>query len=253
MQTLRALLFVGTLVASACAFGSGLQVAPTSIELPPGQAADGLWLSNTGDGLLHAQVRVFHWTQEGGEEKLSPSRAIAISPPMLQLDAGVRQLVRVIRAGAPPSGNEDAYRVIVDELPVDESHPNADASASRQGGLQYVLRYSIPIFIEPLGSTATAKVAPKLSGKLLHDGPQAVLEVVNSGTGHAQLGNLILIDAQGKRTEVSQGLLGYVLPGQTMRWPLKVPAQSLTAGSSLLSRINSESAEQTLVVLAPAS
>ena len=54
-------------LASAFWFGggaaaSGLQVSPVSLTLPPTQAADGLWLSNTGDNVVNAQVRVFRWT-----------------------------------------------------------------------------------------------------------------------------------------------------------------------------------------------
>ena len=242
--------FSGALLASSAASASGLQVAPTSLELAANKNADGLWLSNTGDGTLHAQVRVFHWTQEGGEEKLAPSRGLTISPPILQIDAGARQLVRVIRSSAPPSVDEDAYRVLIDELPVDESQNTAgDASkpAGPQSGLQYVLRYSVPIFVQPSGS-----VAPKLSGKVVREGDQTFIEVTNQGTGHAQLGNMVLIDAQDKREELSAGLVGYVLPGQTKRWPLKVSAQALASGVRLQSRINSEPVEQTLVLLAPA-
>ncbi len=252
VRLFSATLVIGTLLASSVASASGLQVAPTSLDLAPKKNADGLWLSNTGDGTLHAQVRVFHWTQEGGEEKLAPSRGLAISPPMLQIDAGARQLVRVIRSAAPPSVNEDAYRVLIDELPVDESQTSQGDAKSTvpEGGLQYVLRYSVPIFVQPAGNGGS--VAPKLNGKVVREGDQTFIEVTNQGTGHAQLGNLVLVDAQGKREEVSAGLVGYVLPGQTMRWPLKVSTQALASAASLQSRINSEPVEQTLVLLAPA-
>lgn len=246
MRALRPLTLSVVLLASLDAYASGLQVAPTSLELSATQNADGLWLSNTGDAALHAQVRVYHWTQEGGEDKLTPSRALAISPPMLALGAEAKQLVRVIRAGAPPAANEDAYRVLIDELPVDD--PSAAAAGTRTGGLQYVLRYSVPIFIEPAGAAG----GPKLDGKVLHEGEQNFLQLTNQGNRHAQLGNLVLIDAKGQREELSPGLVGYVLPGQTMRWPLKLSADRIAAGGTLQSRINSEPVEQTLVVLAPA-
>jgi fimbrial chaperone protein len=55
-------------MASSFAHASGLQVSPVSLSLQPTQNADGLWLSNSGDALVRAQVRVYHWTQEGGEE-----------------------------------------------------------------------------------------------------------------------------------------------------------------------------------------
>ena len=108
-------------LAGGVAAAAGLQVSPVSLTLAANQTAEGLWLSNTENTPVNAQVRVFRWTQEGGEDKLTPTRALVISPPMLQLAAGDRQLVRVIRLGAPPSGPgavQEAYRMIIDELPV---------------------------------------------------------------------------------------------------------------------------------------
>lgn len=119
---MRSILLSTLLLMGGAAFASGLQVSPVTLTLSPTQAADGLWLSNTGDNVVNAQVRVFRWTQEGGEDKLTPSRGLLVSPPMLQLPAEGRQLIRAIRAGAPPSGPgavQEAYRVIIDELPVD--------------------------------------------------------------------------------------------------------------------------------------
>jgi fimbrial chaperone protein len=104
--------------------------------------------------------------------------------------------------------------------------------------------------VQPTGNGGS--VTPQLSGKIVHEGDQTFIEVTNQGTGHAQLGNLVLVGTQGKREEVSAGLVGYVLPGQTKRWPLKVSAQALASATSLQSRINSEPVEQTLVLLAPA-
>ncbi len=40
----------------------------------------------------------------------------------------------------------------------------------------------------------------------------------------AQLADVAFVDGNGKRSEIAAGLLGYVLPGATMHWPLKLPA-----------------------------
>src|SRR5579883_159278 len=112
----QSILFAGLSLLSGMAAASGLQVSPVSLTLQPTQNADGLWLSNEAENVIRAQVRVYRWTQEGSEEKLTPSRGLVISPPMLQLAAADKQLVRVIRVGAPPSGagaTEEAYRVSI--------------------------------------------------------------------------------------------------------------------------------------------
>lgn len=227
---------VGLCLASGCVTASGLQVAPVSLSLLPSQNADGLWLSNTGSNVVHAQIRVYHWTQENGQDVLTPSRGLVISPPMLQLAVGERQLIRVIRVGAPPNGAhavEDAYRIAIDELPVENKGTK---------GLQFVLHYSVPVFVEPVGATA----APQLQWTTLTEGAQASLEVANQGTGHAQLAALNYIDAAGTRTELAAGLLGYVLPGMSVRWPLKTPATSLRGGGTFEALVNGAKATQTV-------
>src|SRR5688500_4736362 len=103
-----------SLALCATANGASLQVSPTSVTLQAPQNADGLTLTNTGTAPLHAQVRVFRWTQQDNEEKLEPTRDLAISPPMLQLAPGAQQLVRIIRLGSPPMDAETSYRLIVD-------------------------------------------------------------------------------------------------------------------------------------------
>src|SRR5437016_9941579 len=103
LMSVRHALLAGLWLACGLATASGLQVAPVSLTLQPTQNAEGLWLSNADDNVVHAQVRVYHWTQEGAEDKLTPSRGLLVSPPMLQLAASERQLIRAIRVGAPPS------------------------------------------------------------------------------------------------------------------------------------------------------
>ena len=216
------------------ALGATLQVSPISLSLQPAQNADGLWLSNTGDEVVHAQVRVYHWSQENGEEQLALSRGLVISPPMLNLAAADKQLIRVVRVGAPPSGAnavEDSFRVVIDELPIE---------GKEKKGLQFVLHYSIPVFVEPVGTTVT----PHLAWNLRKDGDHAVLEIANSGTGHAQVADVEFVDAAGKRTEVAHGLLGYALPGATVHWMLKVPAATFVAGGAFEASINGAKATQ---------
>lgn len=231
-----------SLALAGAAGATGLQVAPTTLSLGPAQNADGLWLTNTSTEGLHAQARVYEWTQRGGEEHLEPSRALAISPPMLQLAAGARQLVRVIRVGAAPARAEAAYRIIVDELPVDEPAAGA-APASPAAGtqLKFVLRYSIPVFV-----TAEGQGAPDLHGTLVERDGETALEVRNDGGTHAQLGNLAYV-SHGQRSELVQGLLGYVLPGSTMRWAVQLPAGA--HDGQLQSRINGDAVERVLATI----
>lgn len=243
LHAVRAALAVAAVcgvLAMAPAVAAGLQVTPTSLTLQAKQSADGLWLSNTGSKPLQAQVRVYRWTQENDEERFEATRALAISPPMLELAPGGRQLVRVIRLGAPPAA-EESYRLIVDELPPGDQ--------DRPAGLQFVLRYSVPVFLAPAGDAA---LAPELRAQLSFEGEQARLSVHNRGGLHAQLADLVFVDAHGGRHAIASGLLGYALAGQRMRWPLAASAELLRGPGTFKARINGESTERTLALDSPA-
>jgi len=241
VPTLRQTWLVVLLAALGCAVGpvwaSGLQVSPVSLTLQASQNAQGLWLSNTGDGVVHAQVRVYHWTQTGGAQQLTPSRGLVISPPMLEIKPGQKQLIRVIRIGVPPNGAgavEDAYRLAIDELPID---------VQGKKGLQFVLHYSVPVFVEPVGA---AKTGPQLQWSLQPEGDHVVLQVANHGTGHAQIAQLGFMNSAGGRIEINGGLFGYVLPGATVRWTLKQPASDFAKGGTMEARINGAQATQAI-------
>ena len=240
MRRLLSCAFAGAaLLASASAWASGLQVSPVSISVPATQNAEGVWLSNTGDNPVRAQVRVFRWTQENDADQLAPTKDLLASPPMIELAVGERQLIRAIRLGAPPTdGAEQTYRLIIDELPSEDP---------KRKGLQYVLRYSVPVFVQPAGAPASE---PQLQWALQREGGKTLLEVANSGGTHAQLADVTYIDPAGQRTTVAPGLLGYALPGARMRWALKVPAAGLAAGGRWEAMINGKT-EQSVPLAEP--
>ena len=168
-------------LAPAKAGASGLQVAPVTVTLAATKSADTLTLSNDGDSVVHAQVRAYRWTQDAGSEHLDATGELVVSPPMITLNPGEKQVIRVIRIGAPPTASEPekAFRVKIDELPID---------LKGQKGLHYVLSYSLPIFIEPEG----VKPSPaRLAWKLIRDGDQVAIVAANLGGVHAQIADVI--------------------------------------------------------------
>jgi fimbrial chaperone protein len=154
----------------------------------------------------------------GGGEQLVPSRGLVISPPLLQIAAGSKQLVRVIRIAPPPIGPgavEDSYRLSIDELPV--------SLVGNANGLHFVLHYSLPIFVEPAdGQTVT----PRLKWNLDRNGSRELLQITNVGSGHAQIAAVSLV-IDGYRHDITNGLLGYVLPGATVQFATGQTAASL--------------------------
>ena len=244
-----ALLALATLAFGHDSRAASLQVAPTTITLPPEQAAEGLTLSNTGAQPLHAQLRVFRWTQRDGVDRLDATTELVLSPPMLELAPGARQLVRVVRGTAPPSDREASYRVIVDELPIETQ----DSSRTR---LRLALRYSIPVFLLPgppamdASNAAASPTGAMLQARLSGEAGARYVEIDNTGDAHAQLADLSFVGRDGRRVAIAPGLSGYVLPGQRMRWRLPV---ALVAGPDLgrdgvfVATVNGEPVERRLV------
>lgn len=223
-----ALLLILGLGVAATAAATSLQVAPTTLQLEPRQRAGELWLTNSGTSPVTLQVRVFRWAQQEGEEQLLPTDELMASPPMKTLAAGQQQLVRVMRQDTDVPPRQLYYRMIVDQVP--------DLS-TQASGMQFVLRYSIPVFVQPAGGPS---LKPKLQARLttLADGRHGV-EISNSGDGYAQIADLALGSAQRPRI-VHPGLLGYVLPGQVMRWPLERTAIDRD-NDQITAKINGES------------
>ncbi len=221
------------------ATAASLQVAPTSLQLTPRQNADALWLTNSGTAPVQVQVRVYEWRQDAGQDQLLPTTDLQVSPPMQSLAAGQQQLIRVVRSEPATPASQRAYRVVVDELPTVDP---------RRTGMQFVLRYSMPVFVQPDAGTGL-EYALQARLTRLDDGRPA-LEVHNSGNSYAQLADLGL-GPTNRPQIIHPGLLGYVLGGQTMRWPLDIPAARL-AGATFSAKINGESAQTPLPAAPPA-
>ena len=199
---------------------SGLQIAPVTLDLSRNANAEGIWLTNTANTPLHAQVRVFLWTQKDGVDMLTPSTGLTVSPPLLEIEPGAQQLLRVIRTSASPeAGTEVTYRLIVDELPLPTSPEKTSKPLPNQTtvGVNFVMRYSLPVFVGDVDPTAAAQ---QLDWSLVNTAGQWSVRVRNSGQAHAQVADLQGETAKGETLPLREGLVGYVLAGSTMEWRL---------------------------------
>ena len=199
-----ALLATSLLLAAPSVAAKGqLQTRQTGVDLPAGVRAGRLVLANTGDAMVAAQVRVYAWTQVDGEDVLSPSPALTASPAIVEIAPGAEQLVRVIRADGSPVTAEQAYRVIIDERPGD---PDKDAT----NAVTVRMRYVLPVFVRADNAPAHA-LDCRIGG--------ASLTCRNTGGRAAQLGATTLVGSRA-RSELTPGLLGYVLAGSSRRFAL---------------------------------
>ena len=212
----------GLLLAHAAASGGVLEVTPTLLQIATRQNADGVQLSNTGEGAIRAQVRVYAWTQQNGDDLLTPTRALIASPPLLHIAPGRTQLLRVIRAFGPvPVVEELAYRLIIDELP-SSPVPSVPPKQADTTAISFRMRYSLPVFV---GDAPTASVAPQLAWSFESTGRHWTLHATSSARSHAQIADLQAVLADGSRRMLFPGLLGYVLAGRSMQWSMPALTQ----------------------------
>ena len=196
---------------------------PVNPVIEPDKQATALWLENPGKTPVTLQVRIYAWAQTGGKNVYADQQAVIGTPPIMTIAPGTKQLVRLTRSGPAPAEAEKPYRVIIDEIPVENA-----AAPTPGAAISFRMRYSLPLFI--LGSASIARdgkggkalpANPDLVWRVVTDGGERVLEVRNRGPVHARL-----TDAMLGATPIAEGLLGYVLPGEAMRWPL--PAEART-------------------------
>lgn len=192
---------------------ASLQVAPILLEFNPNEKIQELWLMNTGDETIRAQVRAKSWTQKENQNVLEDTKDLIASPMILSIQPGQKQLVRVVKLN-PTLTTEQAFRLIVDELPSDK--------AIKINGVQLLLQYSIPVFFK---APSTQPVITDLKKPMSLNGVQFSFKdhqliVKNQSSHYIRLSQLNYIDETGKNIPVLGGLVGYALVGQMMQWPI---------------------------------
>lgn len=217
LRLFRLCAFLLLALAAPCSAAT-VVIWPIDPVIAAGERATALWIENKGNAPVTLQVRTLHWTQENGEDRHVDQDRIVASPPIATVAPGQRQLVRILRRDVADTGSgEQSYRLLIDELPPAIDTKGAEAGPRAQLAVQ--MRYSIPLFVH---AGASASAQPVLAARILLSEGRRYLVVTNSGARHARL-----VDLRGGRTPLLPGLIGYVLPGQTMRWPLPDAAADL--------------------------
>lgn len=199
------LLLATPLVAQAATLG----VSPVRLTLSPAHPTGVLNVNNTASDSELVQVQLVKWSQENGKDVFAPTQAILATPPIFRLEGGGTQVIRVGLRTPPTSGKETTYRLFMTQIPP----PKQPGFV----GLQFALRVSLPIFVDPV-----TKVAPVLrwSAKLLSP-KKLVVNATNVGTAHVQVLRLTLA-LPAPRKSLSHKAGSYILPGNTAHWDFKL-------------------------------
>lgn len=225
--------FALVLLHSAPALASSLMIWPIYPFIEGEQRTSALWVENKGNKAVFLQLRIYSWEQNNCTNHYNSQNSILGSPPMMEIHPGQRQLIRLIEQEKTPKNLEAAWRLRLDEIPAEDNladNPSVGATVNIK------MRYSIPLFT--YGEEISQQEAKNNNGSDLrwqlktNDG-QLFLAITNQGRTHARLTN-VQFDGQEKAGIISNGLLGYVLAGSEMCWPL----ESNVAISTLSAQVN---------------
>lgn len=211
------------------AHAGSLQISPVIIDLQANQATTNLHLRNPSQAPLYGQIRVFRWDQASGEDTLTPTQDLAVSPPIMQIQAQGEQIVRLVRIDPKPTPSEQSYRVLVDEIPQNEE-VSGNMIAIR-------LRYSVPIFIAASDDHPDTNPEESVRWRIQRRDNAWYLKAKNIGVKHAKVSTISLINAAGKEFPITSGLLGYALAGREREWRLELPPEANLNGALTIKTI----------------
>jgi fimbrial chaperone protein len=192
------------LLSGGAARAQSLMVLPVNLQMAPGQRATTLTVINKGDIETAIQVRAYAWNQPGGDDQLTTSDAVLVSPPLTSIAAGASQVVRLVLR-QPPQGREATYRIVLDQIP----------PPAVPGVVRVVLRMSIPIFAQP-----ATRAVPHVYFHIERDAGTMFLVALNDGGRHEAIREIVLWTSDGHQLKTESSSSPYVLAGVTRRWPI---------------------------------
>jgi fimbrial chaperone protein len=213
-------------------------ITPVRIFMTQRDRAVAVTVQNDSDQEVVMQADLYTWNQKAdGTDDLVLTEDLILTPPILKLAPKARQVVRLARLTAPPSGAQQTYRLIVRELP--EARPN------NQLQLQVALAFSLPVFISPPGVKRDLQCSLERAAA---DLVRAVCQ--NAGTAYAQIRTFELTDDQGARI-LARDSGGYLLPSTKRSFELKRAEGRIPGGNVKLQAALDDGTVQTFEARLP--
>lgn len=221
-------------LAMTCPVHAGqFSVSPVRIYMAPKDRATAVTLINEGDEELVMQADVYLWKQKpDGQDDLTLSEDLFLSPPIIKLAPKARQVVRLAMLLPPKSGPQLTYRLIVREI------PEAKA-ADKTVQVQIALAFSLPVFITPSD-------AKRELGCVVHRtaADAARIDCENSGNAYAHPREFVLTNAKGEKL-ATRDTGGYLLPGIKRSFDLKLAQGNIPGGKAKLAAMFDDGSSQT--------
>lgn len=212
------------------AHAGDFSISPLRLDLSATSRTAAMTVRN-GEREALVQAEVVLWEQVDGEDRLTTTRDLLVSPAVFTLPAKGSQLVRVALRGPPvDTTRELSYRLILQEVP-QTANPEFT-------GLQVALRLSIPVFVANEGTTG-AEIT--WSAAAASDG--LTLTAKNTGDVHTRIHGFSVAPAAGDAQPLVQPVGSYLLPGQARSWSLSQADASAATWRRVRLKVTTEDGE----------
>jgi fimbrial chaperone protein len=211
LRKLRYLAALTALATADFAVAGSFSISPVRVELSTQQRTDALTVRNEDDKEVVVQAQVFNWSQQNGQDVLTETHDILVTPPVFKLSGNAQQIVRVASRKTADPKRELTYRLVLQEVPQD--------APKEFTGLRVALRLSLPIFV-----TSQNKSTPDLIWEAAWQADNSLqITAKNQGDAHVQITDFIVGTPTGDAV-LKNSVVKYVLPSATMTWSLRAPS-----------------------------
>ena len=190
-----------TLAAPASVLAGVFSVTPVRIYMTPRDRAVAVTITNEGDTEVVLQADLNAWSQKSdGTDEQVPTEDLILSPPIIKLAAGARQVVRLALLKPADASRQLIYRMIMREV------PEATNSRDKTIEVPIALALSLPVFITP------APAKREMDCTAARSSLQALnVSCGNQGTAYAQVREILLQRGDQTLARFEGGT--YILPG----------------------------------------
>lgn len=206
--------------------GQAFTLKPMSVTMDPkGYGASKTFrIENESSNRVAFQISMVSREMDAeGKETLEPATNLfTLFPPQGVIAPGQSQSVRLVWRGSSQLTNEQCFRIVAEELPVNFVPEQGRAQ------IKILLRYQGTVYVRPIRAKADLKV----QSLTMTSTSTWQLTVANLGNAHHNLNNpsLTLTDPAGQKTEVSTNFLAAfngenILPHHTRNFLIALPPE----------------------------
>lgn len=207
------------------------KVVPVVVSLSPqGDGAKKMVeIQNDGDEPIALQVDIQKRTMlDDGKDKLSEisDDLFALYPMQVVIPKHKSQAVTLQYTGPADIKEEEAYRLMFEQVPIDFEKPTTDQV---KGSISFLINYNTPLYVRPADTHANMDVL-SVSQSVMDGKPIMLVKIKNTGKAHAVIYSPeLMVEADNGvsatlKGEDANALAGAnILPGVTRTFTLPWP------------------------------